>query len=74
MFKCIPELLPHARVTEKQAALLLFLLDNGSLLCRKWSAAPCAKSNCYPRGGFVVPKGVLPDGLVVFGFQFVAVF
>jgi Immunoglobulin domain len=35
---------------------------------------PCAKSNCYPRGGFVVPKGVLPDGLVVFGFQFVAVF
>jgi hypothetical protein len=24
---------------------------------------PCAKSNCYPGGGFVVPKGVLPSGL-----------
>jgi hypothetical protein len=23
---------------------------------------PCAKSNCYPEGGFVVPKGVLPNG------------
>jgi transposase len=29
--------------------------------------APCAKSNCYPRGVFVVPKGVLPDGSHVFG-------
>jgi signal transduction histidine kinase len=42
--------------------------------CAEESPTPCAKSNCYPRGGFVVPKGVLPDGLVVFGFQFVAVF
>ena len=35
-----------------------------------WSGlhrTPCAKSNCYPRGVFVVPKGVLPDGSHVFG-------
>jgi hypothetical protein len=38
MFKCIPKLLPRARVTEKQAALLLFLLDNKVLLYRKWPA------------------------------------
>ena len=31
------------------------------------SITPCAKSNCYPRGVFVVPKGVLPDGSHVFG-------
>ena len=31
---------------------------------------PCAKSDCYPRGGFVVPKGVLPDGYFVFVFQY----
>ena len=26
------------------------------------NSSPCARSNCYPRLGFVVPKGVLPDG------------
>jgi RNA-directed DNA polymerase len=30
--------------------------------------SPCAKSNCYPREVFVLPKGVSPDGCVVFGF------
>ena len=28
--------------------------------------SPCAKSDCYPGGQFVVPKGVLPDGSHVF--------
>jgi hypothetical protein len=37
----------------------------------KWS--PCAKSNCYPEGGFGVPKGVLLDGFRIFGFLFFAV-
>src|SRR6266446_1068167 len=36
--------------------------------------APCAKSNCYPEGSFVAPKGVLPDGAVVFvSFSLVSV-
>ncbi len=26
--------------------------------------APCAKSNCYPRAGIVVPKGCYPMALV----------
>jgi hypothetical protein len=28
---------------------------------------PRAKSNCYPRGGIVMPKGVLPGGLCFLG-------
>ena len=36
-----------------------FWLNRGSL---GLNDSPCAKSNCYPRGGFVVPKGVLPSG------------
>jgi hypothetical protein len=28
---------------------------------------PCAKSNCYPRRGFVVPKWVLPSGACFVG-------
>jgi hypothetical protein len=26
--------------------------------------SPCAKSNCYPRAGIVVPKGCYPMALV----------
>ncbi len=35
--------------------------------------SPCAKSNCYPGSGFVVPKGVLPDGCIVFGLGLLCV-
>jgi hypothetical protein len=34
---------------------------------RDW--APCAKSNCYPKQGFVVPKGVLPMAVLFLGFS-----
>ena len=40
---------------------------NGAL--RNKFRPPCAKSDCYPGGGFVVPQGVLPNGYFVFGFQ-----
>jgi hypothetical protein len=40
-----------------------------ALACGAWRAEewepPCAKSNCYPRGGYDVPKVVLPAGTLL---------
>jgi hypothetical protein len=35
----------------------------GSLSWWKLELSPCAKSNCYPRAGIVVPKGCYPMAL-----------
>ena len=47
----------------------LYEIDSSlGIATRKYNYAcsPCAKSDCYPGGQFVVPKGVLPDGSHVF--------
>ena len=47
----------------------LFMLDSDFIASgmkeRASAMAPCAKSNCYPGGGIVVPKGCYPSGLVL---------
>jgi two-component system, OmpR family, phosphate regulon response regulator PhoB len=58
-------------ITKLLARIRKVLRDTGVTTesSRQWPfKSPCAKSNCYPRRGYVVPKGVLPDGCIVFRF------
>jgi hypothetical protein len=43
----------------------LYLIDHRATLTSETHWAPCAKSNCYPRVGIVVPKGCYPMALVL---------